>query len=252
VSTEKADAIVIRQVDFSESSRIVTFFSREFGKLTAMAKGAKRLKGPFDAALDLLSTGRIVFIRKSAGTLNLLTEARLTTRFRPQGADLLRVYGGYYVADLLNGLTEDFDPHPDLFDQSARVLQSLCSADSTPSLSIVHFEVVLLREIGLLPNLDGCSVCGNAITFHGQFTHWASQGGLLCAGCRREEYSGKSVSAESVRFMRQLANPESTDPPPTPPTPPAQATLKQCHQLAVSAITSALGRRPRTLRYLEF
>ncbi len=45
MSLEKTDALVIRQVDFSESSRVVTFFSREFGRFSAMAKGAKRLKG---------------------------------------------------------------------------------------------------------------------------------------------------------------------------------------------------------------
>ena len=83
VSLEKADAIVIRQADFSESSRVVTFFSREFGKFAALAKGAKRLKGPFDAALDLLSTCRVDFIRKSSGTLNLLTESRITQRVTP-------------------------------------------------------------------------------------------------------------------------------------------------------------------------
>ena len=103
MSLEKADALVIRQADFSESSRVVTFFSREFGKFAALAKGAKRLKGPFDAALDLLSTCRVVFIRKSSGTLNLLTEARLTQRFTPQNSgtpgSLNSVYGGYYVAE---------------------------------------------------------------------------------------------------------------------------------------------------------
>ncbi len=125
MSLEKADALVIRQVDFSESSRVVTFFSREFGKFAALAKGAKRLKGPFDAALDLLSACRVVFIRKSSGTLNLLTESRLIRRFQPQNSGsksgLSSLYGGYYVAELLSGLTEDFDPAPEVYDLAFRL-----------------------------------------------------------------------------------------------------------------------------------
>ena len=55
MSSEKASAIVIRAVEFSETSLVVTLFTREFGKLGALAKGARRLKGPFESALDLLA-----------------------------------------------------------------------------------------------------------------------------------------------------------------------------------------------------
>ena len=112
MSSEKSDAIVIRQVDFSETSKVVTLFTRDMGKISAMAKGARRLKGPFDAALDLLAVCRIVFLRKSASSLDLLTEAQLIKRFRPNDRDLTRHYGGYYVAELLDSLTEAGDPHP--------------------------------------------------------------------------------------------------------------------------------------------
>ena len=88
VPHEKTEAIVIRQADFSESSRVVTFFTRRFGKMSAVAKGAKRLKGPFDAALDLLTHCRIVFIRKSSSSLDILTEAQVIQRFRPESKDL--------------------------------------------------------------------------------------------------------------------------------------------------------------------
>ncbi len=70
MSTEKAVGLVIRVVDFSETSCIVTIFTREFGKVAGLAKGARRLKGPFDSALDLLSQVRLVFLRKSSDALD--------------------------------------------------------------------------------------------------------------------------------------------------------------------------------------
>src|SRR5690606_23893514 len=109
MSSEKTDAIVIRLAGFSESSRVVTLFTREHGKISALAKGAKRLKGAFESALDLLSSVRVVFIRKTAANLDLLTEAQLITRFRPPSRDLTSLYSGYYLAELLDGLTEPHD-----------------------------------------------------------------------------------------------------------------------------------------------
>jgi DNA repair protein RecO (recombination protein O) len=111
VPAEKTDAIVIRLADFSESSKVVTMFTRDFGKVAALA-GAKRLKSPFEAALDLLTESRVVFLRKSSAGLDLLTEAQLISRFRPSGADLTRLYSGYYVAELLDGSIQEYDPHP--------------------------------------------------------------------------------------------------------------------------------------------
>ncbi len=63
---EKTDAIVIRLVEFSETSLIVTLFSRQFGRLSAIAKGARRPKGPFEGAIDLLAIGSMEVLRKPA------------------------------------------------------------------------------------------------------------------------------------------------------------------------------------------
>ncbi len=253
VSLEKADAIVIRQVDFSESSRVVTVFSREFGKLSALAKGAKRLKGPFDAAIDVLSRCRIVFIRKSSGTLDLLTEARLVSRFTPPGTDLTSLYGGYYVADLLNGLTEDYDPVPEVFDLTTNTLSKLTSTDHDSLQSVVEFEVGILRLSGLMGSLTECTVCGESVTPPGQppsakFAHWVSQGGLLCTNCRRPEFAGSSISAGSVAALRQLSSDDSQLSGRVRLT---KHQITECHRFAVSAITNILGRRPTTLRYLD-
>ena len=253
MSLEKADAIVIRMVDFSESSRVVTFFSREFGKFAALAKGAKRIKGPFDAALDLLSECRVVFIRKSAGSLNLLTEARLVNRFRPETPDLHRVYSGYYVAELLLGLTEDFDPAPELYDLATSTLSSISSLSTHLPSVLVSFELLLLRQIGVLPNLFECAVCGEATDESREtgkaYSHWVTQGGLLCSHCRREEYSGTAVSAKTIRVLRQLSSEDSSQNPISDLDP---VVALECHRFAVSAVTQVLGHKPSTLRYLPF
>src|SRR5450755_586118 len=99
MSMEKATALVIRATDFSETSRVVTLWTRELGKVRALAKGGRRLKSNFDVALDLLTVCGIVLIRKSSGSLDLLTEARVKERFGQLRPELAARYAGYYEAE---------------------------------------------------------------------------------------------------------------------------------------------------------
>src|SRR3982750_4646490 len=97
---EKAVGLVVRTTDWSETSRIATVWTREFGKVRVLAKGGRRLKSNFEIALDLLTVCSMVFIRKSSGGLDLLTEAQVAERFPRLRSDLHALYAGYYVAEL--------------------------------------------------------------------------------------------------------------------------------------------------------
>src|SRR5947207_3278004 len=125
MAAEKATALVLRTTDWSESSRIATLWTREFGRVRVLAKGGRRLKSNFESALDLLTVCSIVLLRKSSGSLDLLTEARVVQRFPQLRTDLAALYAAYYVAELLSDWTEDYDPHPILFDEALDALQTL-------------------------------------------------------------------------------------------------------------------------------
>jgi len=160
VAAEKALALVLRTTDWSETSRIATLWTREFGKVRVLAKGGRRLKSNFESALDLLTVCSIVFLRKSSGSLDLLTEAQVARRFPRLTADLSALYAGYYIAELLSDLSEDYDPHPRLFDEALETLQDLGSPGVAASQRLARFEVVLLQELGYRPVLDACAACG--------------------------------------------------------------------------------------------
>ena len=248
---EKTEAMVIRVADFSETSRVVTLFSRDFGKIAAMAKGGRRLKGPFEAALDLLATCQIVFLRKSTDALDLLTEAKLISRFRPPGRNLHSLYAGYYVAELLSGLTEDYDPHPVLYDQATLALQRLAEdVDVRPVL--LRFEVVLLREIGHMPAVDRCVACDTPVILDQQsspeskrhFAFWVSSGGLICSNCQRPEFNSPTITAETASLLTRLADPSDTvaDVP--------MDRYSELRQVMTPAICHVLERRPKMHRFL--
>jgi DNA repair protein RecO (recombination protein O) len=246
MSMEKSDALIIRLADFSETSRVVTFFTRDFGRISALAKGGKRLKGPFEAALDLLAVCRIVFLRKSAPGLDILTEAQLTSRFKPSGRDLVRFYGGYYIAELLTGLTEEADPHPKLFQDSIDALARLQEAD--PKVAIIRFELAILREIGQLPALDVCVNCERPADGAGIWLFSIRQGGLVCPTCAQESIAGEPVSAGTVAVLRRLSD-ESAAVVDRLALSPRQ--LQEARQVVTAAVSHALGHPPKMLRYIS-
>lgn len=245
MSTEKTEGLVIRQADFSETSRVVTWFTRDWGRISTVAKGARRLKGPFDAALDLLTQCRIVFIRKASASLDILTEAQLISRFSAKQKDLTSLYGGYYVAELLAGLTEDYDPHPQLYEESVQTLNRLQHAEH-PQHSILRFELAILREIGQLPDFHTCLLCGEPVGGPGPYAFWVSQGGLICRKCRTQDYHSQELASGTIAILQKLTGENS---PLVDRLQLSDQQFREIRSLATASITNALGRRPKMLRY---
>ncbi len=206
MATEKAQALVIRSVDFSETSRVLTLYTREFGKVGVMVKGGRRLRSPFAGALDLLSVCRIVLIRKHSGSLDLLTEAELVKGFSPRQRNRLQLlYAGYYIAELLLELTEDCDPHPQLFDVAVKLLREL---ESTGDVKLVlrRFELAILRETGHMPFLDGCVKCDRKLAIERAVLFSVAAGGLVCPACSKAGLSTLRLSAGSVKVLQLLGS----------------------------------------------
>ncbi|HIF42521.1 MAG TPA: DNA repair protein RecO, partial [Planctomycetes bacterium] len=180
---EKTSAIVVRLVDFSETSQVVTLFTREFGKIGALAKGAHRQKGPFDSALDLLTVCRIVFLHKSSDALDILTEAKMVSRFRSAATSLPHLYAAYYIAELLDALTEEGDPHEELFEAALSAITALDELADVGA-TVVRFELAALRILGHLPSVDFCTGCGVEVAGNGRVAFGQLSGGVLCGQCR--------------------------------------------------------------------
>ncbi len=249
MAAEKALALVLRTTDWSESSRIATLWTREFGKVRALAKGGRRLKSNFENALDLLTVCSIVFLRKSSGGLDLLTEAQVLQRFPRLRTDLAALYAAYYVAELLADWTQEYDPHPLLFDEALDTLRTLGVNDegSQPSECgprIARFEMVLLRELGYSPVLDHCAGCGGSIA-ETELSFSPAANGVLCRACRSGQRDSQPLSPRSWRTLRDLADPGEAWRRPWGPE-----VRAEVRQMLGQYVTYLLGRRPRLLSYL--
>ena len=239
-------ALVVRSVEVFETSLVVTLFTRELGKVSALAKGGRRLKSPFQGGLDLLGISDIVVLHKASEALDLLTEAAPIERFGSLRRDLAALYAGYYIAELLSDLTDFHDPHPKLFDAATITLRHL-GDPSLRALRLFRFELACLRELGLMPALDACAHCGAAVAARDDAVAFGlATGGVICPACRPGQPHVATLSGRTLEAIRALAAPgndwRALDP--------GAGALAPIRATLGSVLSHFLGHRPRLLAYL--
>jgi len=205
MSLEKTEAIVLKTVEWSETSLIVTLFTRDFGKVSAIAKGARRLKSPFESALDLLSLSSVVFLKKSGESLDLLTEAKLVRRFRSASVGLLPLYCGYYAGELINALTENHEPIAGLLESLCHALEEL-DRQASPATTILDFELQTIQRLGHMPSWRWCVACGEEIeTDRQSIAFSASSGGVVCPTCAPTQRSILRIKPQTLEVLESKA-----------------------------------------------
>lgn len=156
-SVAPLSAFVLHRYDWSESSLILDLFTREQGRLAVSAKGAKRPYSQLRAVL--LPFQRIsVVLGRAPGDESAVEIHNLRSAEWAGGPPMLggsALFSGFYLNELVLKLLARHDPHPSLFDAYAETIVSLSDADGTSDeIALRAFELTLLREIGVLPDLS--------------------------------------------------------------------------------------------------
>jgi DNA repair protein RecO (recombination protein O) len=197
----KVEALVISHRDFGEADRILKLFTREEGKLNAIAKGARRMRSrkaahlePFTHSALVLAVGRNLWI---------VTQADTISSFPNIHADVQKTGQASYVLELADFVSTEFQPDRAMYRLVLETLQRIERTTDTFNL-LLHFELRLLDHAGFKPELFRCTECGTQIEAEDQ--HFSTvKGGVLCPRCQPKGYE-KSIPAdvESLRFMRHF------------------------------------------------
>lgn len=235
-------AIVLRKYDFSESSQTAAIFTRDFGKIRVIAKGIKKKSRAFEGALDLLEVGTAAWLeRRSRQGLCILTEWRQDRSFAGIRANLNAYYAGLHLAELLDGLTEDFDPHPVLFDGLVRALAGLAGPDGAAGATAYQF--LLLREAGFLPALEACVLCGQVPPPRTAVFFSADSGGLICRDCEPHVIDKRRLTAAALAGLRELSAAAA------PAAAVAEPTMREIDLVLRGCFSHILGYEPKTARF---
>lgn len=224
----------------------MTFFTRVTGKISAIAKGAKRVRSSFDGPIEVLSFGDIVFTEPRHDALSTLTEYVQHPRQGGFGRNLLALHCGLFAAELLNRLTHDADPHILLFDQFLQFVQDLDGQGSRDPqrdvlIRLILVQLALLREVGLRPVLGTCTNCKRRFSDDWRQVFFSSMGnGLVCRDC---EMSFPDRTRLTIRAARSLTN--LRDLPQTP-----DETLDEIETVLIRHFTETLGHRPKMAKHI--
>jgi DNA repair protein RecO (recombination protein O) len=243
-------AICIRAVDYSETSQVVTFFAKQTGKLTVIAKGTKRQKSSFGGPIEIFSYGSIVFSETGREKLAALAEFEPlagAVNYPVLSADIYALNSCLFAAELVNSLTKDYDPHPGLFDSFLQFIKDASQnkiQDTNRSIILAHlvlFQLTLLNEIGLCPVFDYCVNCRNRFDPGWREVFFSNNAkGLICRDCQGPFPDKIRMTVESAKCLADIKFLSSA----------SQTDLKIVGDILVRYITDVLGRPPKMAKYI--
>lgn len=244
----KLTAIVLRTVDYGESDRVVTLFSRERGKVSAFARGARASRKRFGGALEPFTLLAAEVRPRASSDLLGLASTAVVRGFGGIRADLARIACAAYAAELARELVRDHEPHADLFDLLVAYLDLLDGAPARPA-ALRAFELGALEAAGLAPRLDACARCGEPLdpVVRG-YRFDPGQGGVLCGACAGTAPGAPFVSRAAHEAMARLQAGGIAAAAAEPLTPPAGRELRE----ALGAfVVHHLGRTLAARRFLD-
>ncbi len=202
-----ATSLVLHRLDLGEADRILTLFTREKGKVSAIAKGARRAASRLSGATELFIQARV---QLGVGrSLDVISQCEIQQTFAPLRMDLQRLARATYFCELLDRFTGDRDEasSQELFDLTVGALLLLQRAGDYPDAVVHAYELQLLGAAGYAPVLDRCVACGAPLAARGAGFSPAL-GGIVCPADRARAHDSVPLSPEAVTTLQQLQAPD--------------------------------------------
>ncbi len=193
MTSKKIKAVVLKVSDLGESDKIVTFYSREYGKVAGIAKGAKRSKKRFSNKLEIFSLLDILYTDRSRPGLFTIAEAGLLNPFMSLRQNYDRYVGAALACELIYYWSRDYDADSEIFDLLIWVLQNIDKGQSSRVI-LIFFQIKLYTLLGYKPDLSGCIKCGTAGPAGKPYVFHSGRHGLLCKNCGPSSGSRETVS----------------------------------------------------------
>ena len=198
----RTEGVVLRRRDYGESDRILVVFTRKLGRISGLAKGARKPSSKISGHLELFT--RASFLVSRGRNLQLITQAETIDSFDHLREDLPGIGLGSYIVELVDAVTTEEGSNVKLYDLLVRVLKALDSG-LEPIVVKHFFELRLLGMSGFQPEFFICVECGEAITEQDQYLS-GELGGVVCPKCIRSIGAAdfKPVSARLLKYLRHF------------------------------------------------
>jgi len=243
-------AILLRRMDYGDFDVIITFFTLKRGKLTLIAKSAKKSTKRFAGILELFSVLDLVAGSSRGRGLPVLQEAVLKQPFCGIRADFKKMAYASYWAELIYIWMEDNFKQDDLFYLLEHALSELDGGQKEEAEINLLFQMRFLNLSGHCPNFAACSVCRKDLENiqQAKLSLNLQRGGILCGNCSTASIPRISLAKGTIKQLLWIAGGNLTKATRMKFSPPA---LKESTQFVEEFVSYHLGKQPRSLKFLR-
>jgi len=206
---EKTEAIILKSQKLGETSKIITLYSRNYGKIKVVAKGARGLKSRFFGTLETLNFISLVFYVKENRDLQFLSQAEIIKPFIHIKNNLEKLSLASVASEIIVRSQYADESNPYLFKTILEFLNGLEMANTGFENYLYWFQLKFLKCGGFKPQLDRCVICKKRNINNRKSYFSIEQGGCICSNCKKYETAKVLISQNTLNYLQFLDNCQS-------------------------------------------
>jgi DNA repair protein RecO (recombination protein O) len=205
----KTEAVVLKTIKYRETSKIVTYFTKEHGKLSGIIKGARSSKNMYGTALEPMSHVSLVVYEKKGRDIQTIAQCELVQSYRKLFEDLDKMVVGMAVIELVRDIAHEQEKNVPLFEFLVKTLSALNNATGNAVNLFYAFEIHLADILGFHPSFNKCLSCGKQVVPEGggikKVEFHLDKGAPICGQCHSAYAQKVAVSAEGMMILDFLS-----------------------------------------------
>src|ERR1035437_10057921 len=196
----KTQAIVLRRINFGDSSKIATFYSEDFGKISAIIKGARSSKSKTGFLIDTTNLLQIVLYKKETRDIQIVSDVDLIKSYSHIRDDYEKFTHASAILELLTNLTLENEQNKKLFEGTVKIFSLLDGAGNNPKLLFAKYFLFFLKEIGYELQFQNCSICRKPLDTE-ESVSYNYENGMICSECRKDRLIIYDFTKELFNLM---------------------------------------------------
>lgn len=206
MSIQRTEAIILKTIPYGETSKILTTFTRDLGKINLLARGARDVKSKYGGSLELFTHVSVIFYERSERDLQYVSDVTVINPFLQIHNHLDRTYTALAIIEMCNRLVHGNEDSLHLYDLLIQTLKGLDHTEKRPMNGFLYFMLHVAGRLGFRIETEICDHCQDMMA-HKELRFDAAHGRVACESCPAalRNVSGDMLSKESLGILRQIA-----------------------------------------------
>lgn len=198
----RTEGIVLKSIEYEEADKIVTIYSKKFGKIQAIAKGVRKTKSKFGSSLEILTYA--IFLIYKGRNVDIISQTEILESFFSTSREVLKFAFAANCVEIVDKLTEERETNIGLFNLLKEVLHYLRKTND-PKLLTLSFRWQVMSILGYKPSLHHCCRCDKTINDQKEVYFNIKEGGVICNNCiSKNKEGGIQISLYFLKLSRKL------------------------------------------------